>query len=122
MECNSVPLTLRAAQEGRAAATLARDLAREVDGFAQRDEYPSQSQRITHRLRCAAALRNAYEAMEMLMSAHGSSAFAENNPLSRLWRNVSVASRHGGFNPRIAEEVYGRDALGLYARAVSDIF
>lgn len=103
------------------AATLARDLAREIDGFAQRDEYPDDQQRGAHRLKCALALKLAHEAMEIFISAHGSSAFVESNPLSRLWRNVSVAARHAGFSYRISEEVYGRLALDLDPRTVSDI-
>ena len=103
------------------AATLARELAIDVDGFAQRDEYPDDNQRAAHRLKCAWALKLAHEAMEILMSAHGTSAFTESNPLSRLWRNVSVAARHAGFSYRISEEVYGRVLLGLDPHTVSDV-
>lgn len=105
-----------------AAEALAREIAIDVDAFAQRDEYPSDEQRAAHRLKCAQALKLAHEAMELLVSAHGTSAFAENNPLARMWRNVSVASRHGGFSYRISQEVHARMLLGLDPHAVSDIY
>lgn len=53
------------------------------------------------------------EAMDLLMSVQGAGAFAESNPLQRMWRDLNVATRHAIVNPLIAGEVYGRALLGV---------
>ena len=122
-EAVAFQLTLAdAAAKIDAAEALVRGIAQDVDAIAQRDEYPDDRRRSEHRLKCALALKLAHEAMEALVTAHGSSAFVESNPLSRLWRNVSVAARHGGFSYPISQEVYGRMLLDLDPHTVSDIF
>jgi alkylation response protein AidB-like acyl-CoA dehydrogenase len=55
----------------------------------------------------------AREAIRELMSVAGASAFAEDNPLQRIWRDSEVASRHSSSNPAISAEVYGRALRGL---------
>ena len=47
------------------------------------------------------------------MSVAGSSAFAESNPLQRIWRDSEIASRHAVANPAISAEAYGRVLLGI---------
>ncbi|MGH9243442.1 MAG: hypothetical protein ACRD29_03810 [Acidimicrobiales bacterium] len=59
------------------------------------------------------AARQCREAVDILASAHGASTFAEVNPLQRIWRDVSTASRHTTVAPGINQEVYGRALLGV---------
>lgn len=53
------------------------------------------------------------DAVDLLLSVQGASAFAEANPLQRMWRDVNTASRHAVVNPLIAGEIYGRALLGV---------
>ena len=53
------------------------------------------------------------DAIDLLMSAHGASSFAEFNPLQRIWRYSETASRHAVLSPEISAEVYGRALLGI---------
>ena len=55
----------------------------------------------------------ARDAIDVLMSSHGASAFADFNPLQRIWRDCETASRHAVVGPDIAAEVYGRALLGI---------
>ncbi len=55
----------------------------------------------------------AREAIDVLMSSHGASSFADFNPLQRIWRDCETASRHAVVGPDIAAEVYGRALVGI---------
>ncbi len=55
----------------------------------------------------------ARDAIDVLMSAHGASSFAEFNPMQRIWRDCETASRHAVLSPDISAEVYGRALLGI---------
>jgi alkylation response protein AidB-like acyl-CoA dehydrogenase len=55
----------------------------------------------------------ARDAIDILMSSHGASAFADFNPLQRIWRDCETASRHAVVGPDIAAEVYGRALVGI---------
>jgi alkylation response protein AidB-like acyl-CoA dehydrogenase len=52
------------------------------------------------------------DALEILMSAHGTASFASSCPLQRYWRDVNTAGRHGFFNAGLCRESYGRSVLG----------
>ncbi|MGM0931085.1 MAG: acyl-CoA dehydrogenase family protein [Actinomycetota bacterium] len=64
------------------------------------------------------AISLAWEAVDILASAHGTSTFMESNTLGRLWRNVAVARRHVGLSDRVANEILGRTLLGLDPNAI----
>jgi len=55
----------------------------------------------------------ARDAIDVLMSAHGASSFAEFNPLQRIWRDSETAGRHAVLSPDISAEVYGCALLGI---------
>ena len=61
---------------------------------------------------CAHAIRSVTRAIDMLLSAHGASAFADSNPLQRLWRDSAVGARHAWAVPAVAVESYGKALLG----------
>jgi alkylation response protein AidB-like acyl-CoA dehydrogenase len=52
-------------------------------------------------------------AIERLLSAHGSAAFAEANPIQRFWRDQAIVARHGYVAPQLAYEIYGKALLGV---------
>ncbi|MGH7907941.1 MAG: acyl-CoA dehydrogenase family protein [Candidatus Binataceae bacterium] len=53
------------------------------------------------------------DALDQLMSIAGAAAFAESNPLQRLWRDAHVGSRHAALNTPPNFELYGRALLGV---------
>ncbi|MGQ4598401.1 acyl-CoA dehydrogenase family protein [Nocardia sp. R6R-6] len=52
------------------------------------------------------------EAMQILMNAHGTAAFAEANPLQRMWRDVNTATSHGMLTPTLGYEIHGKALVG----------
>ncbi|KNB53568.1 acyl-CoA dehydrogenase family protein [Streptomyces caatingaensis] len=97
----------------------AQRLTEDIDGHARRGEAPDVPTRTRVRNDSAYASRQCREAVDLLVTAHGTSAFAEFNPLQRIWRDVHVANRHAGFGAGIPEEMYGRVLLGEDPQAVS---
>lgn len=53
------------------------------------------------------------DALNDLMSLHGTAAFAESSPLAQLWRDVNTATRHQVLSALFNYEVYGDGLLGL---------
>ncbi|MER7811921.1 acyl-CoA dehydrogenase family protein [Streptomyces sp900116325] len=62
------------------------------------------------------AAQKVLSAISTLLDAHGASAFAEANPLQRIWRDASTAARHAGLVPAVGLEVYGKSLLGVDER------
>jgi len=58
------------------------------------------------------AVRNCREGVDRLLSVHGASAFAEVNPIQRVWRDIETGSRHGLLSPEVPMEIYGRALMG----------
>lgn len=61
---------------------------------------------------CSYAMRQLRRAGERLMEIAGPAAFASSNPLQRLWRDLSLGSRHTALNAMLSVELYGRGLLG----------
>ncbi len=87
--------------------------AADIDAAAEVGVYPEYHARARVRADTGWAIQQAREAIRVLVSAHGASAFAEASPLQRIWRDSEVASRHAVINPAISYEVYGRSLLGI---------
>ncbi len=85
----------------------ARRIAQSADELAATRVEPSARDRTRSRMDAAHVARNCREAIDLLMTAHGSSAFAEASPLQRIWRDVHVGSRHAAFGMGIPQQVYG---------------
>ena len=64
-----------------------------------------------NRAQCAQVIELIHASAEKLMFMAGSSAFMLNSPLSRYWRDVSMALRHVQNIPPLGYEIYGRDML-----------
>lgn len=60
------------------------------------------------------AMRRCREAVGLLLNVQGASAFAESNPIQRVWRDLEMASRHGLLAPEIPHEIYGRALVGNF--------
>jgi len=60
------------------------------------------------------AMRRCREAVGLLLNVQGASAFAETNPLQRVWRDLEMASRHGLLAGEIPQEIYGRALVGNF--------
>jgi alkylation response protein AidB-like acyl-CoA dehydrogenase len=59
------------------------------------------------------AIKSIREAIDLLMSAHGASAFADISPLQRIWRDANTAGRHAVVDLAVSTEVYGKAILGV---------
>jgi alkylation response protein AidB-like acyl-CoA dehydrogenase len=84
----------------------------DIDQAAARGEYPEFLARARVRADTGWAIEHITKAIDLLLSAHGASSFAEANPLQRIWRDSAVAARHAVILPVIGYEVYGKALLG----------
>ncbi|MFK0119765.1 acyl-CoA dehydrogenase family protein [Streptomyces sp. NPDC090994] len=103
------------------AKLIALRIADTVDEYARAGKNIDLTVRARNRLESAQVGRLCREAVDTLLTAHGSSAFNEANPLQRLWRDINVGSRHAGFGMGIPEQVYGRALVGQDPRDISFI-
>jgi alkylation response protein AidB-like acyl-CoA dehydrogenase len=53
------------------------------------------------------------KAVDLLLSAHGASSFADVNPLQRIWRDCGTGARHAAADPMVNDEIYGKALLGI---------
>jgi alkylation response protein AidB-like acyl-CoA dehydrogenase len=65
-----------------------------------------------HRAQCAQMIKLVHSASESLMFQSGSSAFSTEKPISRYWKDVSMALRHIQNIPTIGYEIFGRNIAG----------
>jgi len=84
----------------------------DIDRAAAAGEYPDVLARARVRADTGWALENVTRAIDILLSAHGASSFAESSPLQRIWRDSAVAARHAVTLPAVDYEVYGKALLG----------
>ncbi|WP_100812117.1 acyl-CoA dehydrogenase family protein [Microbacterium sp. BR1] len=110
-QSDSVPFQLalaRAALLLEAAELFTYNAAREIDGATQAGTYLDYATRARQRGQQAQVVANVKDAIDLLMTAHGSAGFAESNSLQRFWRDQAIAARHGLTLPDTGLEVYGR--------------
>jgi 3-hydroxy-9,10-secoandrosta-1,3,5(10)-triene-9,17-dione monooxygenase len=60
------------------------------------------------------AMARCREAVGRLLNVQGASAFAESNPIQRVWRDLEMASRHGLLAGEVPQEIYGRALVGNF--------
>ena len=98
------------------ARLISADTVREVD-YAAAQGYQID---YTNRTRLRAAIGYASlllrEAVHTLTQAHGTSTFAQVNPLQRMWRDVNVATSHGMTTEMFGYELYGKALVGSEER------
>jgi 3-hydroxy-9,10-secoandrosta-1,3,5(10)-triene-9,17-dione monooxygenase len=80
---------------------------------AAEDRFPSYTERARARMDTGYVAETARHAMDILLSAHGASSFAEVSPLQRMWRDLETCTRHAVVSPEISSEVYGKALLGI---------
>ena len=60
------------------------------------------------------AMARCRQAVGLLLNVQGASAFAESNPMQRVWRDLEMASRHSLLAGEIPQEIYGRALVGNF--------
>ena len=88
-------------------------VADEIDSAAAREEYLPYVRRARARADAGYAVSRVCEAIDILLSAHGASSFAEVSPLQRIWRDANTAARQANLNRTVCEEIYGKALLGI---------
>lgn len=84
-----------------------------IDDMARQGKTPTHLDRARARMDTGRVVTLAREAIDILLSAHGASSFADFNPLQRIWRDCETASRHAVVSPEISAEIYGRALVGI---------
>lgn len=92
---------------------------RDIDTRAAGGPYPDYLARAHARAGISYAIKEAREAIRILVSAHGASSFAEVNDLQRIWRDSEVASRHAIASPETNADLYGSALVGLPEHSVT---
>ena len=85
----------------------------DLDACAAAGRHPDLTARARVRADTALVAKYCREAIEILVSAHGTSSLADSNRLQRLWRDVHVASRHAITEWQVNLEIYGKALLGV---------
>src|SRR5690606_31694013 len=102
----------RAAQLIEVARLLTFDVADRIDRWGEDDVYPAVDERARVKANVGFVVESLQQAIELLMAAHGSGAFADTNPLQRIWRDIHVGTSHAVVSPAIGYETYGKALLG----------
>jgi alkylation response protein AidB-like acyl-CoA dehydrogenase len=106
-------LLAEAAMKIETATLHALRAADDLDGYAAARRHPDLIARARVRADTALVAKCCREAVEILVSAHGTSSMADSNRLQRLWRDIHVASRHAITEWQVNLEVYGKALLGV---------
>ena len=88
-------------------------IADDIDAFASRGLRMDPTTRARARASAGYVGKLVTEAINTLISAYGAGAFADANPLQRIWRDANTAARHALVLPPVCEEIYGKALLGL---------
>ena len=85
----------------------------DLDEAARAGLHPDLAARARTRADSALVAKYCREAVDMLVSAHGTSSLADSNRLQRLWRDIHVASHHAITEWQVNLEIYGKALLGV---------
>jgi 3-hydroxy-9,10-secoandrosta-1,3,5(10)-triene-9,17-dione monooxygenase len=85
----------------------------DLDRAARSGLHPDLTARARVRGDTALVARYCREAVDLLVSAHGTSSLSDSNRLQRLWRDIHVASHHAITEWQVNLEVYGKALLGV---------
>jgi alkylation response protein AidB-like acyl-CoA dehydrogenase len=109
----------RAATDIDTAKLLAHRITDTVDSYARAGELPDLLTRTRNRMDSTQVAQQCRDTLDLLMTVYGSSAFADTNPLQRIWRDVNVASRHIAFGMGIPQQLHGRALIGRQPHEIS---
>ena len=96
-----------------AARQLLFGICSEASAIADRDGLPDNEQRAKFRSHAAFAGRLAARAVDLLWDAGASSSVYSDNPMSRVFRDMSVAGRHFTQNWDVNGSTHGRVLMGF---------
>jgi 3-hydroxy-9,10-secoandrosta-1,3,5(10)-triene-9,17-dione monooxygenase len=96
------------------AILLVRRWCDDISGAARAGENFAFTKRAQMRMDIGYAMRCCRNAVDLLLSVQGASAFAETNPIQRIWRDLEMASRHGLLSGEVPQEIYGRALVGNF--------
>lgn len=88
-------------------------IADDIDAHAERGQRMDLTTRARARASAGYVGKLVTQAINTLISAYGAGAFADANPLQRIWRDANTAARHALVLPPVCEEIYGKALLGL---------
>lgn len=93
-----------------------------VDKTAQDPSIPLTTQeRVENRGRATLVMRGCVDIVQDLLWVYGSSGLEKGSTLERIWRDVNVGARHGGFSKLVPEEAMGLAILGRNPRDVTQM-
>ena len=95
------------------AENTARIIGEDLYRAAAAGTYPDFNQRVALRARLGYAVQCVTDAINLMLTVHGSSSFASSSPVQRFWRDQTVAASHAHSLPATGLEAYGRVLLGL---------
>ncbi|MFF4975780.1 acyl-CoA dehydrogenase family protein [Streptomyces sp. NPDC001083] len=75
--------------------------------------FVDHTERARVRAQAGHAAQHVLTAVDTLLNVHGADAFADTDPLQRMWRDAGIAARHAGLVPTVGYEVYGKALLGI---------
>ncbi len=78
--------------------------------------------RVDNRARATMVMRGCVDIVQDLMWIYGSSGLDRGCPLERIWRDVNVGARHGGFTKLVPEEAVGLAKLGQDPKILTRMF
>jgi 3-hydroxy-9,10-secoandrosta-1,3,5(10)-triene-9,17-dione monooxygenase len=96
------------------AVLLMRRWSDDIAGAARAGQEFAFTQRAQLRMDIGHAMKCCREAVDLLLSVQGASAFAESNPIQRVWRDLEMASRHGLLSGEVPHEIYGPALVGNF--------
>ena len=76
------------------------------------DKALTTQERVDSRARATLIMRGCVNIVQDLLWLYGSSGLDRGNPLERIWRDVNVGARHGGFSKFVPEEAVGLAVIG----------
>jgi alkylation response protein AidB-like acyl-CoA dehydrogenase len=85
----------------------------DLDAAAQSGIYPDVPARTRMRADTALVAKCCREAVDILVSAHGTSSLGDWNRMQRIWRDVHVASHHAITEWQVNLEIHGKALLGI---------
>ncbi|WP_212112449.1 hypothetical protein [Bartonella queenslandensis] len=83
-----------------------------IDTAAYEGRTLTVGERVAIRGRATQIMRGCVDIVQDLLWLRGSSSFEKGNPLEKIWRDINVGARHGGFAKLVPEELVGLMALG----------
>jgi 3-hydroxy-9,10-secoandrosta-1,3,5(10)-triene-9,17-dione monooxygenase len=84
----------------------------EISEAARANQELPFMRRAQMRVDLGTAMKGCRDAIDKLLNVQGASAFANSNPLQRIWRDVGFATRHGLLSPEVPMELLSKASFG----------